>query len=150
MSCLGVFAVRLFFMVAVRGRPSGLPGVLTDLVLHTCVQLPLSFVCKREGVGSLSLLGVSDMFKVTPNPPVSLCLETIDPHIVDRALAHYNLPPGAGSKRCGAHSTRKINAEPESREEILVDASSILESASATAYEHADNLTGPGHNIALG
>jgi len=90
------------------------------------------------------------MFKVTPNPPVSLCLETIDPHIVDRALAHYNLPPGAGSKRCGAHSTRKINAEPESREEILVDASSILESASATAYEHADNLTGPGHNIALG
>ncbi|RBH53676.1 hypothetical protein C3F00_026990 [Pseudomonas sp. MWU13-2860] len=53
------------------------------------------------------------------------------------------MPPGASSKRRGANSTRKISAEPESREEILVDASSILESAAATAYEHADNLTGP-------
>ncbi len=83
------------------------------------------------------------MLKITPNSPISSSIESIDPHIVDRALAHYNLPPGASSKRRGANSTRKISAEPESREEILVDASSILESAAATAYEHADNLTGP-------
>ena len=90
------------------------------------------------------------MFKITPNPPVSLRVESIDPHIVDRALAYYNLPQGTSPKRCGANSTRKINAEPESREEILVDASSILESAAATAYEHADNLTGPDRKVAMG
>ncbi|WP_248768830.1 hypothetical protein [Pseudomonas sp. MWU12-2345] len=90
------------------------------------------------------------MLKITPNSPISSSIESIDPHIVDRALAHYNLPPGASSKRRGANSTRKISAEPESREEILVDASSILESAAATAYEHADNLTGPERKVAMG
>jgi len=90
------------------------------------------------------------MFKVTPNPPVSPHVETIDPQIVDRALAYYNLPQGTSSKRCGAHSIRKNNAEPQSREDILVDASAILESAAATAYEHADNLTGPDRKVAMG
>ena len=90
------------------------------------------------------------MFKITPNPPVSLRVESIDPQIVDRALAYYNLPSGTSSKRCSAHSTLKNNAEPQSREDILVDASSILESAAATAYEHADNLTGPDRKVAMG
>ncbi len=90
------------------------------------------------------------MFKVTPNPPVSSHVETIDPRIVDRALAYYNLPQDTSSKRCGAHSTRKNTTEPQGHEDILVDASSILESAAATAYEHADNLTGPDRKVAMG
>ncbi|MCU1737341.1 MULTISPECIES: DUF6124 family protein [unclassified Pseudomonas] len=36
------------------------------------------------------------------------------------------------------------------REETLITASSILESAAATAYENADNLTGPNRKVAMG
>ena len=36
------------------------------------------------------------------------------------------------------------------REETLITASSILESAAATAYENADNLTGANRKVAMG
>jgi len=90
------------------------------------------------------------MFKITPNPPVSPSIDTIDPLIIDRALAYHNVPQGTSSKRCDSNSTRKHNSEPQSREETLVDASAILESAAATAYEHADNLTGSDRKVAMG
>jgi len=39
------------------------------------------------------------MFKITPNPPVSIDPGIIDPQAADRALAHYNLPEGSTVKR---------------------------------------------------
>ncbi|MGY2172706.1 DUF6124 family protein [Pseudomonas gingeri] len=80
------------------------------------------------------------MFKVTPNPPVSSAVKSIDPLAADRALAHYIQPLASGSRL----------SLPESHEDYLVSASSILESAAATAYEHADNLTGPNRKVAMG
>jgi len=86
------------------------------------------------------------MFKVTPNPPVSSGIENIDPQAADRALAHYFQAEGKASKpEPGSHlSTLQY------REETLVNVSSILESAAATAYENADNLTGANRKVAMG
>ncbi|MFZ4968124.1 DUF6124 family protein [Pseudomonas sp. Mn2068] len=90
------------------------------------------------------------MFKVTPNPPGSPNLETIDPKVADRALAHYNLPPPHRRKHLGAVPTPEPLPDFQSTEETLVSASSVLESAAATAYENADNLTGPNRKVAMG
>ncbi|NWE45310.1 hypothetical protein HX863_05445 [Pseudomonas gingeri] len=39
---------------------------------------------------------------------------------------------------------------PRDRETILLDVYSILQSAAATAYENADNQTGPNCKVAMG
>ncbi|KIH84804.1 DUF6124 family protein [Pseudomonas batumici] len=82
------------------------------------------------------------MYKVTPNPPRSPNVETIDPKAADRALSHY-LPPCITTKH-------ERPSTPQSREDALVNASSILDSAAATAYENADSLTGPHRKVAMG
>ncbi|NWB96922.1 hypothetical protein HX882_13550 [Pseudomonas gingeri] len=87
------------------------------------------------------------MFKPTPNPPVSPNVETIDPCIVDRALAHYNLGPDAGLKPTQNTALHGHLPDPRSQEEALVNVYSILQSAAATAYEHADNLTVLGYPV---
>ncbi|MBV6750011.1 hypothetical protein KV580_06855 [Pseudomonas chlororaphis] len=87
------------------------------------------------------------MFKVTPNPPVSPTVEHIDPQAVDRALAHYLRPEGHASKPPELH---KRHPATQRREDALVNASSILDSAAATAYENADNLTGANRKVAMG
>jgi len=86
------------------------------------------------------------MFKVTPNPPVSSGIESIDPQAADRALAHYIQPDGRTPKPAPSSHV----STPQSREETLVNASSILDSAAATAYENADNLTGANRKVAMG
>jgi len=86
------------------------------------------------------------MYKVTPNPPLSPSIETIDPKAADRALSHY-LPQDNPVQRPSLNAKRDI---PQSREEALVNASSILDSAAATAYENADNLTDPHRKVAMG
>ncbi|NWD74087.1 hypothetical protein HX890_08125 [Pseudomonas gingeri] len=90
------------------------------------------------------------MFKITPNPPGSSSIETIDPQIVDRALAHYDLPVNSTSKRRRPHATHPHATAAQSREDIIVSAFSVLESAAATAYGHADNLTGSNRKVAMG
>ncbi|NVZ99637.1 DUF6124 family protein [Pseudomonas gingeri] len=90
------------------------------------------------------------MFKVTPNPPDSSSPETIDPKAADSALAHYDLPPFRKRNHPGAISIREPLPDFQSSEEVLVNASSILESAAATAYENADNLNGPSRKVAMG
>jgi hypothetical protein len=90
------------------------------------------------------------MFKITPNPPVSIAPGIIDPQAADRALAHYNLLEGRASKRSGATAARRQVPAAQNREEALVNASSILESAAATAYENADNLTGANRKVGMG
>ncbi|MBV6753311.1 hypothetical protein KV580_23585 [Pseudomonas chlororaphis] len=90
------------------------------------------------------------MFKITPNPPVSIDPGIIDPQAADRALAHYNLLEGCASKRSSATAARRQVSAAQSREEALVNASSILESAAATAYENADNLTGANRKVGMG
>ncbi|NWD70336.1 hypothetical protein HX870_22305 [Pseudomonas gingeri] len=90
------------------------------------------------------------MYKVTPNPPGTSGIESIDPQAADRALAHYILPQAGSPKRPGISGTQDKAPAPQSREEALVNASSILESAAATAYENADNLTGANRKIAMG
>jgi len=89
------------------------------------------------------------MYKVTPNPPGTSGIESIDPQAADRALAYYILPQGGGPKRPGITTQNNASA-PQSREEALVSASSILDSAAATAYENADNLTGANRKVAMG
>ncbi|MGA8135918.1 MAG: hypothetical protein WCA48_17485 [Pseudomonas gingeri] len=90
------------------------------------------------------------MFKITPNPPVSIDPGIIDPQAADRALAHYNLLEGSKLKRSSFTTTRRQVPTAQSREEALVNASSILESAAATAYENADNLTGANRKVGMG
>ncbi|WP_338524270.1 hypothetical protein NUH87_00805 [Pseudomonas batumici] len=90
------------------------------------------------------------MFKVTPNPPTTPNVETIDPHIADRALSHYNLSPDAGSKPAPITVPRDHLNEPKHHEDALANVYSILQSAAATAYEHADNQTGSNRKVAMG
>ena len=90
------------------------------------------------------------MFKITPNPPET---SGIDPQAADRALAYYILPQGDGPKRPGVTGTQNQTPALQSREDALVNASSILDSAAATAataYENADNLTGANRKVAMG
>ncbi len=90
------------------------------------------------------------MFKVTPNPPVTPRVETIDPRIADRALSHYNLGPDAGSKPSPVSVLRDHLNAPGHLEDALANVYSILQSAAATAYEHADNQTGSNRKVAMG
>ncbi|RBH55797.1 MULTISPECIES: hypothetical protein [Pseudomonas] len=90
------------------------------------------------------------MFKVTPNPPAIPNVETIDPRIADRALSHYNLGPGAGSKPAPVTTLHDHLNEPRHQEDALANVYSILQSAAATAYEHADNQTGSNRKVAMG
>jgi len=94
------------------------------------------------------------MFKPTPNPPATPHARTIDPRIADQALAHYDLRPDAVPKPASASAAA---AAPPSQpptspnhEDTLLDLHSILQSAAATAYENADNQTGPNRRVAMG
>ncbi|WP_054058122.1 MULTISPECIES: DUF6124 family protein [Pseudomonas] len=90
------------------------------------------------------------MFKVTPNPPPSSHAGGINPRVADRALSHYNLRPDAASKSSPVDGAGRRLPEPENQEEALIDVYSILQSAAATAYEHADNQTGSNRKLAMG
>jgi len=92
---------------------------------------------------SIQHWGCAIMFKVTPNPPASSGMETIDPQAVDRALAHYIQPEGHASKPPSSIAPHKHQPTSQSREDALVNASSILDSA-------ADNLTGANRKVAMG
>ncbi|WP_416769621.1 DUF6124 family protein [Pseudomonas sp. RHF3.3-3] len=82
------------------------------------------------------------MFKVTPNPP-----NKIDPEAADRALTHYLSPKHNHVERPGSDTSEAVN---QNREDLLVTIHSIMDSAAATAYENADNLTGPHRKVAMG
>jgi len=90
------------------------------------------------------------MFKPTPNPPATSNIESIDPRIADRALSHYNLGPKAGTKPAPVTVLHDHLNEPGSQEDALTNVYSILQSAAATAYEHADNQTGSNRKVAMG
>ncbi|WP_248803725.1 DUF6124 family protein [Pseudomonas sp. MWU13-2100] len=90
------------------------------------------------------------MFKITPNPPLSTSTETIDPQAADRAFAHYDLGPHQRPKSSAVNSSLYRLPDPKSREDALVNAYSVLQSAAATAYEHADNQTGSNRQVAMG
>ncbi|WP_248794766.1 DUF6124 family protein [Pseudomonas sp. MWU13-2105] len=82
------------------------------------------------------------MFKITPNPPVAEDLASPAFRLAaERAFAHYELPPTR--IRPQKNQTRNI-------EETLLHIYEILQSASATAYESADNLQGSQRKLALG
>ncbi|KPA87854.1 hypothetical protein PF66_05812 [Pseudomonas asplenii] len=92
------------------------------------------------------------MFKVTPNPPAKHNAAIIDSRIADRALAHHNLGPDAGTEPNPLPAVIPPCNSPTllGQEEVLVDIHSILQSAAATAYENADNQTGPNRKVAMG
>ncbi|MDR3411775.1 MAG: hypothetical protein P4L87_12680 [Formivibrio sp.] len=90
------------------------------------------------------------MFKITPNPPAASNVETIDPRVADRALSHYNLGPNAGSKPATNTVLQGHLPALRNQEETLINVYSILQSAAATAYEHADNQTGSNRKVAMG
>jgi len=82
------------------------------------------------------------MFKITPNPPIAEDLASPAFRLAaDRAFAHYELPPTR---------TRSRKNQTRSTEETLIHIYEILQSASATAYESADNLQGSQRKLALG
>ncbi|NWA23490.1 hypothetical protein HX866_01160 [Pseudomonas gingeri] len=82
------------------------------------------------------------MFKITPNPP---CAEDLNSPAfklaAERALAHYELLPSQNRPR---------KTPARSTEDTLVHIYELLQCASATAYESADNLQGPQRKLALG
>ncbi|NWB32073.1 DUF6124 family protein [Pseudomonas gingeri] len=90
------------------------------------------------------------MFKVTPNPPATPNAVNIDSLIADRALSHYDLGPKVGSKPVPVSVLLEDLPLPKDRETTLLDVYSILQSAAATAYENADNQTGPNRKVAMG
>ncbi|QXI31141.1 hypothetical protein HU752_014895 [Pseudomonas vanderleydeniana] len=92
------------------------------------------------------------MFKPTPNPPAKPKLTSIDSRIADRALAHHNLGPDASAEPTPPPTVSPPCHAPVmlAQEETLVDIHSILQSAAATAYENADNQTGPNRKVAMG
>ncbi|CAD5201119.1 DUF6124 family protein [Pseudomonas sp. FEN] len=90
------------------------------------------------------------MFKVTPNPPATPDVESIDPRAADRALSHYNLGPDASSKSAQNTVLHGHLPAPRHQEDALVNVYSILQSAAATAYENADNQTGSNRKVAMG
>ncbi|NWA29206.1 hypothetical protein HX866_30400 [Pseudomonas gingeri] len=79
------------------------------------------------------------MFKATPNPSATSCAVSIDPWVVDEASSHYKTGPNAASKPASFTAPGDHRPEPRNTEDALVDVSSILQSAAATAYEHANN-----------
>ncbi len=88
------------------------------------------------------------MFKPTPNPPATPHARTIDPRIADEVLAHYDLRPEADSKPAPASIAATVPPPTSlNHEDTLLDLHSILQSAAATAYENADNQTGPNRKV---
>ena len=82
------------------------------------------------------------MFKITPNPPVAEDLASPAFRLAaERAFAHYELP---------ATRTPPRKRQSRNTEETLLHIYEILQSASATAYESADNLQGSQRKLALG
>ncbi|WP_191486442.1 DUF6124 family protein [Pseudomonas sp. FEN] len=59
-------------------------------------------------------------------------------------------PEGHTPKAPSATVSLKHPPISQSHEDALVNASSILDSAAATAYENADNLTGANRKVAMG
>lgn len=82
------------------------------------------------------------MFKITPNPPDAEDLTSPAFRLAaERAFAHYELP---------ATRIRPRKRQSRNAEETLLHIYEILQSASATAYESADNLQGSQRKLALG
>ncbi|SEI17937.1 DUF6124 family protein [Pseudomonas asplenii] len=94
------------------------------------------------------------MFKATPNPPATSRVGIIDPRVADQALAYYDLGPEAVSKLPPSSTAAAAPPSPpptsQTHEDTLLDLHSILQSAAATAYENADNQTGPNRKVAMG
>ncbi|WP_248745772.1 hypothetical protein [Pseudomonas sp. MWU12-2037] len=65
-------------------------------------------------------------------------------------MSHYNLGPDAGSKAAPNNVLHGHLPDPRYQEDVLVNVYSILQSAAATAYEHADNQTGSNRKVAMG
>ncbi|WP_040066587.1 DUF6124 family protein [Pseudomonas batumici] len=91
--------------------------------------------------------------RLTPDPPVGLSASRIDKRLdpaVERAFAHYGLPMSDDPLK---HDSRpRLPRKPASLsvEDKLVNASSVLQSAAATAYESADQLDGSNRKLAMG
>ncbi|CAD5202473.1 DUF6124 family protein [Pseudomonas sp. FEN] len=81
------------------------------------------------------------MFKITPNPPTEDLSSLASQIAIERAFAHYELPQDNVSRR---------RREQLTTEDVLTQIDEILQSASATAYECADNLLGSNRKLALG
>ncbi|MGY2199447.1 DUF6124 family protein [Pseudomonas gingeri] len=65
-------------------------------------------------------------------------------------MSNYDLGPKAGSKPVPVTVLLEDLPLPRDRETTLLDVYSILQSAAATAYENADNQTGPNRKVAMG
>lgn len=81
------------------------------------------------------------MFKITPNPPAEDLSSLASQLAIERAFAHYERP---------SDNVLRRRREQLTTEDALTQIDEILQSASATAYECADNLQGSNRKLALG
>jgi len=80
------------------------------------------------------------MFKITPNPPTEDLSSPAGQRAVDRAFSHYEL---------SSLTKRLSRRETPTAEDTLAQIHEILQSASATAYECADQMQGTTRKLAL-
>jgi len=92
--------------------------------------------------------------RLTPDPPVGLSASSrvekvLDPAI-ERVFAHYGLPISDDPLKRDSRPRLPRKPTQLSVEDKLVAASSVLQSAAATAYESADQLDGASRKFAMG
>lgn len=83
--------------------------------------------------------------KLIPDPPLG-----VSAAVAERAFAHYGLGGGGDPLKSGCLPELSRRSISLSAEEKLVAASSVLQSAAATAYESADQLDGASRKLAMG
>jgi len=111
--------------------------------LHFVTAKSVTRTCKSgsQYMDPIQQLRTITMFKSTPNPPTEDLSSLASQVAIERAFAHYELPVDNIPRR---------RREQLTTEDALTQIDEILQSASATAYECADNLRGSDRKLALG
>ncbi|NWD73156.1 hypothetical protein HX890_03330 [Pseudomonas gingeri] len=89
------------------------------------------------------------MFKSTPNPSDTSSVYSIDPRVADEASSHYSPGPNVSSKHAPLAASDDHRPDPRNLEDALVNVCSILQSAAATAYDHANNQSVSNRKVAM-
>ena len=148
----GRFNVCNFAMVAVCGRPSGLPGAYNRFAnLRTAATFLFS-----DSSGRLHSYSSFTMIKPTPNPPETdptSPYESLDSKklndAAERALDHYLCPPGSTPPPRKTRRMYAVTADFKN-EELLADASETLASARTIAHDFAHLIPASQRRTLLG
>jgi hypothetical protein len=138
-------------MAAVRGRPSGLPGLILTRFFQSAYSCH-PFRLENEK-WQLHHLRIFAMFKPTPNPPetdtsseASLEAEKLK-EAADRVFSYY-FPPHEKPGKRRKHHLFSVSPDIDT-EALLTNASEDLLSISAIAADLADDVDGSRRSVAL-